>query len=295
VAIATKWLDDRFGGFKNIVDGRRFLLQFPQYLRKKHKSKAKVGPNKCPDFVMQDTTGKWHILECKGTQINSYQDKALNTAVQQKCAINLVGSIKGEQLAASLFIANEQSTSPTHLKVIDPDDDPPIIHLTENLAAEMDAKAGRVAVARALGMIGLNQMAVELSLPPDIDPNSELLRPSEALRARSSRREGHERAAAQARERTLTTFTDRGRRYGGREAHIELPPTGGRLPFTSVVIRQGVQVSLIAELTASGFAFETIDERVAPFRTNARILMESDSHRTALRYGEMIFSEVIWT
>jgi hypothetical protein len=52
---------------------------------------------------------------------------------------------------------------------------------------------------------------------------------------------------------------------------------------------------LIAELTASGPAFDTIDARIAPFRINARILMESDSHRTALRYGDMIFSEVIWT
>jgi hypothetical protein len=24
--------------------------------------------SKAPDFVTQDATGKWHILECKGTQ-----------------------------------------------------------------------------------------------------------------------------------------------------------------------------------------------------------------------------------
>lgn len=228
VAIATKWLADRFGGFKNIVHGREFLKQFPQHLRKKHKSKAKVGPNKCPDFVILDTTDKWYILECKGTQTHSYQKDSLKTAVQQKHAIQLVGSIKGEQLAAALFIANEQSMSPTHLKVIDPDDeDTPIIRLTEDQAEDMDTKAGRVALARALGTIGLNELAVELSLPPDIDPDSDLLYPSEASRARSPRQASYERAAEQARERTLTTFADRGRRYGGREVQFELPPTGG--------------------------------------------------------------------
>ena len=36
--------------------------------RTKHKSKAKVGTSKAPDFVMQDQSGKWHVLECKGTQ-----------------------------------------------------------------------------------------------------------------------------------------------------------------------------------------------------------------------------------
>jgi hypothetical protein len=184
VAISTKWLNDRYGGLK-IVDGRRFLLQFPQHLRKKRTSKAKVGPGKCPDFVMRDATGRWHILECKGTQTLRHQAASLKTGFQQKHAIQLVGLVKGEQLVASLFIANEQGASPTNLKVIDPEEG--IIRLTENQAEEMDEKADRVALARALGAIGLSELAIELSLPPDIDANSELLRPSKASRVRASR------------------------------------------------------------------------------------------------------------
>ena len=133
VAIATKWLNDCYGGLK-IVDGRRFLLQFPHYLRNKNTSKAKVGPNKCPDFVACDSKGKWHILECKGTQARRHQEASLRTGRQQKQAIQLVGSVKGEQLAAALFIANERSQSPTSLKVIDPEDDEPITrHAAQSL------------------------------------------------------------------------------------------------------------------------------------------------------------------
>jgi hypothetical protein len=147
IAIATKWMVDRFGGFKNIVDGRRFVLQFPALLRKKHKSKAKVGMSKAPDFVMCDLAGKWHVLECKGTQTSrDYQRKSLKVAIAQKRAIQLVGSIKGEQLATALYIANEQDTLRTQLKVIDPDD-PPLIRLTDNQADEIEAKANRIVVA----------------------------------------------------------------------------------------------------------------------------------------------------
>jgi hypothetical protein len=43
VAVSTQWLVDRLGGFRKIVGGRQSAMQFPHRLRKKHKSKAKVG------------------------------------------------------------------------------------------------------------------------------------------------------------------------------------------------------------------------------------------------------------
>ena len=67
VALSTQWLFDRFGGFGDIVDGRRFMVQFAHLLPKKSKpATAKVGPSKAPDFVIKDLRGKWHVLECKG-------------------------------------------------------------------------------------------------------------------------------------------------------------------------------------------------------------------------------------
>jgi hypothetical protein len=97
----------------------------------------------------------------------------------------------------------------------------------------------------------LNEIAVELSLPPDLDPESELLRPSEALRVRSSRETRYARATEQARERSFTKFTHGHRRYEGREVRFELPPTAVHLPFRNVMIRQGVTPELIEDLWAS--------------------------------------------
>jgi hypothetical protein len=85
-------------------------------------------------------------------------------------------------------------------------------------------KADRLVVAHAMGMIGLNELAIELSLPRDNDPESELLRPSEALRVRAPLAARRARASEQARERALTHFTHGSRRYEGREVRIELPP-----------------------------------------------------------------------
>jgi hypothetical protein len=96
-------------------------LQFRHRLAKKHKSKAKVGTSKAPDYVICDLAGKWHVLECKGTQSSrDYQRKSLKVAMAQKRAIQFVGSIRGEQLAAALYIANATESGRTHMKVIDP-------------------------------------------------------------------------------------------------------------------------------------------------------------------------------
>lgn len=252
--------------------------------------------SKAPDYLICDLTGKSHVLECKGTQSGrDYQRKSLKVAVAQKRAIQLVGSIKGEQLAAALYIANAQDQRRTHMKVIDPDD-PPIIRLT-NQAHEIDLKAQRLGVARAMGMIGLNEIAVELSLPRDINPDSELLRPSEASRVRAPREARYARASEQARKRTtLVHYTHGSRRYEGREVHIELPPTATQLPFRNVTIRQGVIPELIEEVSAANFLLDDdLDRRIRPFSKTGPVVQESDRNRTAISYGDILFSEAIWT
>jgi hypothetical protein len=64
VAVSTQWLSDQLGGFSSVVDGRRFMLQFADLIQQRKSPKAKVGPSKAPDFVIQDNNGRWHILEC---------------------------------------------------------------------------------------------------------------------------------------------------------------------------------------------------------------------------------------
>lgn len=102
VAISTQWLFDRFGGFSDIVDGRRFMLQFAHLLPPRTRpTKAKVGPSKAPDFVIQDLRGRWHVLECKGTQSGrTHRNDFLDNALAQKRVIQITGRLRGERLAA---------------------------------------------------------------------------------------------------------------------------------------------------------------------------------------------------
>ncbi len=296
VALSTQWLVDRLGPFTHIVDGRRFANQFTRLLRKRHKSKAKIGTSKSPDFVMRDTLGKWHVLECKGTQSNrKYQSSVLKTALAQKRAIQLIGSIRGEQLASSLYIAHEKERLGSSLRVIDPEEDEPLIRLTEQESEEMEAKASRLAVAQALGAIGLNEVAVEMSLPQDIDPKSELLFPSERSRLRSSRRARVDRATEQARGREFDSFTHGHRRYKGRVIELELPPPTEQVPYRKVRIRQGVLPEIIEELiSADSFLDHRVDDQIRPHTSEARIAVEAARDHTAVTYGDVFYSELNW-
>ena len=286
---------DRLGLFTHIVDGRRFANQFTRLLRKKHKSKAKVGTSKAPDFIMRDITGKWHVLECKGTQAyRAYQRRALKTAVAQKHAIQLLGSIRGEQLASSLYVAHEKDKSPSHMKIIDPEEDEPLIRLREQNAGEMEANANRLVVAQAFGSIGLNEIAVEMSLPPDVDLDSELLLPSELARLRFSRDERVARATEQARARNLDIFTHHHRRYEGRVVILDLPPAGAQFPYRKVRIRQGVTPDLIEEISSTGSLDQRVDDRVRPYTAPARLVFDAAQDHMALTYGDILYSEVEW-
>jgi hypothetical protein len=69
----------------------------------------------------------------------------------------------------------------SHMLVVDQDEDDPLIRLSGQEAEEMVVKASRLTVARAMGEIGLNEVAIEMSLPPDVDADSELLLPSERV------------------------------------------------------------------------------------------------------------------
>ncbi|MGY4465893.1 hypothetical protein ACVWWK_001575 [Bradyrhizobium sp. LB9.1b] len=296
VALATHWVRKRLGPFTQIVDGRKFANQFKELQRKQHKSKAKVGMSKAPDFVMQDVTGKWHILECKGTQSSrEYQKSVLQTAIVQKHAIQLVGSVRGEQLASSVYLTNEKGQPRSHMLVVDPDGDDPLIRLSSQHADEMVVKASRLTVARAMGAIGLNEVAIEMSLPSDIDANSELLLPSERARLRSARRDRLARATERARATTLEGFEHNGRKYEGRLGLFDLPPLGPEFPYRKVRVRQGVAPELIRELSISeAHIQERLDDLIRPFVHSAQLGVQAVQDQTSVVYGEMFYSDVEW-
>jgi hypothetical protein len=296
VAIATQWMVDRFGAFKQIVDGRRFVNQFTHLLRKRHKSKAKVGMSKAPDFVMQDGAGKWHVLECKGTQQSrDYQRKVLKTAVAQKHAIKLIGAVGGEHLASSLYIAHENENASSHLKIVDPDEDEPVLELSGRNAEQMRMRANRLMIAQALGSIGLNEIAVEMSLPSDIDEESEFLLPSERRRLRNGRSDRIAQALHQVRETELDNFIHDRRKYEGRVLTFDLPP-GVRLPFRKARIRQGVSAELITELAkAKSLGDDDTVADISSYAVGEPFVTTSTERRTTFTYGGVLYSELSWS
>jgi hypothetical protein len=293
VAVSTQWLYDSFGGFADIVHGREFMLQFRHLLRRRQRpSKAKVGPNKAPDFVLKDLNGKWHVLECKGTQSGrGTRNSFLRTALSQKQVIQISGRMRGERLAAGLSISNENDRRSTQLRIVDPDVEP-LIALGDSQAEEADYYARRLAVARAFGMVGLDAIATELTLPDDVALAAEFLRPSEVSRIRISKTDRQEEAVQQLRQRRLQRLRGRAKGFEGRSIRFMIPEGGQATPFNRITVRQGINSELLHELSSPGSALSTVDSRVGKYATNARVNLKTVGKRISLTYGDILFSEV---
>lgn len=296
VALSTQWLFDRLGGFKSILDGRHFMLQFPELLLTKTKAPtAKVGPSKAPDYVVLDKSNRWHVLECKGTQSGrGFRDKFLKDALSQKQVIQINGRIRGERLAAGLSISHEDQNLDSSLRIIDPEVDP-VLTLESSQASEMKSKAHRLSVASALGMVGLSDVAAELSLPPNALEAKDYLQRVERRRLRATAEARNVRASTQLRERTLPHFEFRSRAYEGRRIIVDLPEVRGRFPFNSIVIQQGVDADLLRELSAASSLFgDAVDRRIDERLSSSTVAVESDELRATLIYDEVLFSEIIF-
>lgn len=293
VAISTQWLFDRLGSFKQIVDGRQFVRQFPDLLAEVSASKAKVGSTKIPDFVIEDSSGKWHVLECKGTQSGPmFRDSFLKRAVQQKNAIRITGAMQGQRLAAGLAISNVENAQRTHLKIVDPEADP-LLSLGENQRQRASRVSSRLAMARAMGIIGLNEAAVELSFPQDFNTKdvSPFSTHSERIRNRRSRSERVEDAFSQIKATSLRKFSAASESYSGRVASFEFPEGSGDLSGAKVQIRQGLSTEVWSGLKKSGISdLEIFEDKLE--QLGEKVVIEADEDRVSLTYGHTFFADI---
>ncbi|RYZ18041.1 MAG: hypothetical protein EOO70_00085 [Myxococcaceae bacterium] len=122
------------------------------------KPSQKSGQRKSPDFVAVDTTGRAHIIECKGTQTPSTLYKLLNNGIPQKQNMR-VGPpyLLGQSLVAGVYIPQHGRGKPL-CQIIDPE-----VKMAEgernqgnggNSLAEAVARAN---VASALHLLGLRR------------------------------------------------------------------------------------------------------------------------------------------
>jgi len=220
----------------------------------------------------------------------------LKTALAQKNIIQINGAIRGERLAAGLCIANDDDDYRSELRIVDPDDDDaePLLTLDESLADDMDRSAQRISVARALGLIGLNDAAAELALPANAENAVEFLRPSQVLRTRASVRDRADRATDTIKRRELAAMEHNHRRYEGRRAQFGFEELGRDAGFRQISVRQGVSHDFLQELESAEPMFEAkFDDRILARTEKAIITFESDGDRTILKYGDILFAELI--
>jgi hypothetical protein len=255
--------------------------------------KAKVGQGKAPDFVIRDRFGKWHVLECKGTQSGrGWRNKFLKDAIAQKHVINVLGSIRGERLAAGLSICNEQDKQETHLKIIDPDGDP-LLTFESDQGEEMRSKARRISIARGLGIIGLNDVAQELIIPPETDFAGSFLSPNEIRQSRTSRKERSKKAKSQIQERDLTKFQHAHKKYEGRRGSFEFPELGRTALFNTISISQGVNREFLNEISFTEKEFDSgIEDILNSHAGDASVEILSEGSRTILTYGDILYAEL---
>ena len=234
------WLNEHLR-LIGIADGRYFVERILPELGGHAPKPGKKGLAKCPDFVALDTSGAWHVVECKGTQSGrAYRDRQLhgtndgqNTgAIAQKRSIQFGQGIKYQRLACGLSIAAEGARQTSNLRIIDP---PPEEESSKHssgadyvvppseLKFANDAFT-RGVFGRSLRLAGFNWISSAITAPAGPRPSSRS-EEGEKDRARQDFMERKRKLAAD----ELANFTKRysetidNDRYFGRSAKLELP------------------------------------------------------------------------
>jgi len=258
MGVSMLWLTDKLD-LDLIVDGRYFMQQYAASLLVTQRRIAKRGPNKTPDFVARDTRGRWHVIECKGTQSGvDYSERQLSGGIAQKHSLLFPKGHVGQRLVCGLTIGIEGAEG-SRLKVIDPVPDEPFEILSQDLPNATDA-ATRGVMSKLLRMAGFEISAEAVASPSGKvlawggketraaeDKRHQLIKERDAIaRAELSDADSHKRL-----------FDEK---FIGRETRIELPRAirvGGDF-VSHVIVRQGINRDAVSELAEQPTIVELI-------------------------------------
>lgn len=155
------------------VDGRAFLHRLAQHglLASDDGMPPKVGTMKMADFAAVDSAGKFHLIECKGTQHSrTALDKAVADGRAQK--LSLVCSSRGaerrligQRLVMGTQLMLENAVMPTRVVVSDPapDREAPVVLAPRVPLATLVESAIRLDIARAIGAAGAERTAIAIA------------------------------------------------------------------------------------------------------------------------------------
>ena len=259
------WLDNKLN-FIQTVDGRYFIDHMAANIGASTPKVSKRGPTKSPDFVALDSSGLWHVIECKGTQSSlNYRERQLGTsgpsstgAIEQKETITFLPIHRGQRLGCGLYIGAEDGSHNSNLKIVDPPAEESFVVQEEHMAYAEDA-INRSFGSRALRLAGFHATSSALSAPWGISPNDRFADYIEDedrvdIVKYKTNRAREELAGRDQSEK----FTISGQDYFGRSVDISLPtPIGINGPLQQKVhLRFGVNVRFLDEMSNLRFMDE---------------------------------------
>lgn len=255
MGVPILWLCEKLS-LVQIVDGRYFMQRIASSLGASQARTAKRGPNKTPDFVAQDASGRWHVIECKGTQSGSeYSLKQLGVkgpppkgGVAQKCSILFPPGHTGQRLVCGLSIDVEGGAGSV-LKIIDPKAKEPFVLGADQMRLAQDA-ANRGVMAKALRMAGLEVTAEAVASPFGRRPEDKPARTSKEEDARRKMTEERDRKSRDEIRGVISRGQAFNGNFRGRETVVELPRevlVDGQ-SIRKVVVRQAVNREALEEL-----------------------------------------------
>ncbi|WP_093178982.1 hypothetical protein [Variovorax sp. YR266] len=298
VAISTEWLVGKLGGVKEIVDGRRFVINMG-VSRTRTGRLPKTGTGKCPDFILEDMQGRFHVLECKGTQSGrGYLDRAMDTGRQQKLGVRIAPAIRGERLVIGVALAGEGDDAHSQLIVKDPEDEP-LTEIREKDVSRANQVLVRLSLARALNLSGFTQAAFEIAWPEGLDARSPEVELLSAAERKSLSRKVEDRMRGW-QEEINTEFRSAPQRQIGdfieQEMRFDLPPIeldSGDVA-TRLKVRRGFRSSVVQDLSLAGKDLReaATDKAVKIAAGENRVSFDETSHSVRLDYGDLFFSEI---
>ena len=287
-----------------ITDGRYFIDRLAPLVGATTERPARRGPRKSPDFVAQDHRGRWHVIECKGTQSGlDYRNRQLGNpqsptqgAVSQKRSVTFPTSSAGQRLACGLFIAFEDGEESSDLRIIDPPEEEEsfVIDKThEPLAVET---VHRAVAGRSLLLSGFRSASSAL-----VQPSHAVDTPQPALeldldehREFVSERIGRVREELRNRD-SAPTFTSKDEPFFGRAASIELPRTVyvKEAPIRHVSVRHGVNLRFLDDLERYPLVEQPLYETEVAWRELlGETILDFDQLEAELRLGSLFVSKV---
>ena len=288
VAFTTYWLARRLG-YVSFCDGRYFIDRLVGLgLAWVETPPGRRGTYKSPDFIFEDADGKFHIVECKGTQDSP---RALMSQLQRGRAQkrNVLFPAEDRQVAqrlvAGLYIARGNAGARSMLAISDPspEEHGSIVRISHSVdAAQLGDPLRRAELARALQLAGAPAIAEEL------------------IKAPASRDEIAERrekfwGALQEFRRLAHVVSEHQGGWWGRRQEVSFPEPVeiSRMRYRSAVVSYGVKDHVLEHLQEYQPAAHTLPEQFPAIEPQRSVWWFDERENSAtVVYGDQFRAEI---